>query len=121
MLGQSGSNVEVVAFGEEVIKDQVVNLFGLRIDAHSWIEICRAGFNDHHQRVGVRLAGTGKKREEQCNEQCRKDRSGEKPSLPSCTFVSFVVSDVEIERPAGKVRRSTHRRSFPIWPLAWRR
>ena len=56
-LREAGSNVEVIAAGEQVVEDQIVDALRLRILAYARVEICRARFNDHHQRARIRLRG----------------------------------------------------------------
>ena len=51
---------------EQIVEEQVVNAFGLRIQSHARIEVRGAALNDHDQGFGVRFAGAreaGKKQE----------------------------------------------------------
>jgi hypothetical protein len=61
-FGQTWRDVQVRIAGEQVIEDKVVNTLRLRIQTNPRIEIRRAALDDHHQRVGIRLAAAGKKR-----------------------------------------------------------
>src|SRR5579862_9463429 len=59
-LGQTGSDVQIGATGQQVVEDQVVDTFGLSVQTHARIEVGWAALNDHDQGVGVGLAGAGK-------------------------------------------------------------
>ena len=61
-LGQSGRDIQIVAAREQVVEDQIVDALRLRVDSHARIEIRRARFDQHHQRVGIGLAGAGEQR-----------------------------------------------------------
>src|SRR5579859_1984002 len=54
-LGQHGLQVKVLVAAKERVKDQHVNALGLRVNAGTRIEVCRAALDDHHQgaRVGT--------------------------------------------------------------------
>jgi len=64
-FGQPGLNVEVIIAREQIVEEQVVNAFGIRVQPHSGIEIGGAALNDHHQSFGISLAGARESREEE--------------------------------------------------------
>jgi hypothetical protein len=64
-LGQPRLNIEVIIAGEQIIEEQVVNAFGLRIQSHARIEIRGTALNNHHQGFRVRFAGTREAGEKQ--------------------------------------------------------
>jgi hypothetical protein len=52
--------------GAQVIEQQLINSFGISVQANPWIQIGGAALDDHHQCVGVRLTGAGQQRSEKC-------------------------------------------------------
>ena len=58
-LGQAGGDIEVVAAGQQVVEDEVVDALRLRVQTDARIEVGGAALDDHHQGVGVGFAGAG--------------------------------------------------------------
>ena len=63
-LGQPRSHIQVVSTLQQIVKDQVVNPFRLRILSHPWIKIRRTRLNNHDQRVGIGPGRAGKQRKD---------------------------------------------------------
>ena len=61
-LRQRRRHVQMIIAIQEVIEDQRVDAFGVRVDPDPGIEIRGTALNNHHQHVGVGSLGAGKKR-----------------------------------------------------------
>src|SRR5207245_10361459 len=71
-LRESRRDAQVLVAGKQIIKEEVVDALGIRIQSHPRIEVRRAALDDHHQCCGIRLAAAGKKRK-----QREKNREGQ--------------------------------------------
>ncbi len=58
-FGQAGGDVKVVAAGEQVVEDEIIDAFRLRVQADAGIEVGGTALDDHHQGVGIGFAGAG--------------------------------------------------------------
>jgi hypothetical protein len=47
-LGEARLDAQVLVSGEQVIKNEVINALGIRVESDPWIEVGRVVFNDHH-------------------------------------------------------------------------
>ena len=92
-LGQAGGNVEVVTAREQVVEDQIVDAFRLRVEPHTRVEIGGTRFNDHDQCVGVGAAGAGKQWEERDKGEGRKER-GLRSVCASCAILAHLMNRV---------------------------
>jgi hypothetical protein len=59
-LGKLWLKLEVFVSVDQRVKDQFVQAFGLRIGSNSRIEIRRTVLDQHHDRVRIGAAGTGR-------------------------------------------------------------
>ena len=93
---QSGSHIQIVSARQQIVEDQVVNSFRLRVDPYPRIKIRWARVDDHDQRVGIGLGGEQEKSRERA------------------------VNDTEQSAPPSRCPGPTHTRSFPAPPPASR-
>ena len=64
-LGQPGLNIEVLVTRQQRVEEEFVDALRLPVDSDARVEIGRAAFDDHHQRVGIGRWRAGEERQHQ--------------------------------------------------------
>ncbi len=62
-LRQSRRHIQILSARQQIVEDQVINPFRLRVDSHPRVKIRGTRLNNHDQRIGIRLCRTGQRRE----------------------------------------------------------
>src|ERR1051326_6452741 len=76
--GDSRRSIEVFIARKEIIEDESVNSLGLCVEANPRVKIGGTAFDDHHQRVGIRILRAGKQRQQShgtqtCTQRCKRE------------------------------------------------